>query len=61
VKSVSDLLGNERLITYAMKAYGLDAKTESRVLVRDMLLGGITDPQSPYLKRQTLGRLRVGL
>jgi hypothetical protein len=47
VKSVGDLLGNERLITYAMKAYGLDAKTESRVLVRDMLLGGITDPQSP--------------
>jgi hypothetical protein len=46
VKSVGDLLSNERLITYAMKAYGLDAKTESRVLVRDMLLGGIIDPQS---------------
>jgi hypothetical protein len=47
VKSVGDLLRDERLITYAMKAYGLDAKTESRVLVRDMLLGGVADPQSP--------------
>ncbi len=47
VKSATDLLRNERLITYAMKAYGLDAKTESRVLVRDMLIGGVSDPQSP--------------
>ncbi|WP_274627885.1 DUF1217 domain-containing protein [Arvimicrobium flavum] len=47
VKSVGDLLRNERLITYAMKAYGLDAKAENRVLVRDMLLGGVTDPNSP--------------
>lgn len=47
VKSVGDLLRNEQLITYAMKAYGLDAKTESRTLVRDMLLGGVADPQSP--------------
>ena len=46
VKSVGDLLRDERLITYAMKAFGLDAKTESRLVVRDMLLGGTADPES---------------
>lgn len=46
VKSVGDLLRDERLITYAMKAFGLNSKTESRTLVRDMLLGGTTDPGS---------------
>jgi hypothetical protein len=47
VKSVSEFLTDERLLSYAMEAYGLDAKKESRVLVRDMLLGGIADPNSP--------------
>jgi hypothetical protein len=47
VKSVNDLLQNDRLLTYAMAAYGLDAKTEPRELVRSMLLGGISDPNSP--------------
>lgn len=47
VKSVNDLLRSDRLLTYAMAAYGLDAKTEPRDLVRDMLLGGVGDPNSP--------------
>ncbi|MCV0393741.1 MAG: DUF1217 domain-containing protein [Rhizobiaceae bacterium] len=46
VKSVGDLLRNERLLTYAMAAYGLDAKKEPRDLVRNMLLGGAADPNS---------------
>ncbi len=47
VKSVNDLLLDNRLLTYAMGAYGLDAKKESVVKVRDMLLGGVSDPNSP--------------
>jgi len=30
-----------------MAAFGLDAKTESPVTVRDMLAGGVSDPNSP--------------
>ena len=47
VKTVNDLLLDNRLLTYAMGAYGLDAKTESLAKVRDMLLGGVSDPNSP--------------
>jgi len=47
VKSVNDLLQDNRLLTYAMGAYGLDAKKEPLARVRDMLLGGVSDPGSP--------------
>jgi hypothetical protein len=47
ITSAGDLLRDERLLTYAMEAYGLDAKTVPRELVRDMLLGGLSDPNSP--------------
>lgn len=47
VKTVNDLLLDKRLLTYAMTAYGLDAKKEPLDRVRTMLLGGVSDPSSP--------------
>lgn len=47
VKSVDDLMSNDRLLTYAMAAFGLDAKTEPPARVRQMLEGGVSDPVSP--------------
>jgi hypothetical protein len=47
VTSIIDLLGDKRLLTFAMTAFGLDAKTESPVKIRDMLAGGVSDPNSP--------------
>ncbi|MGP2493657.1 DUF1217 domain-containing protein [Mesorhizobium sp. PUT5] len=47
VKSVNDLLSDKRLLSYAMSAYGLDAKTVSVDRVRTMLTGGVSDPYSP--------------
>ena len=47
VKSVDDLMGDNRLLTYAMAAFGLDAKTEPPARVRAMLEGGVSDPDSP--------------
>lgn len=47
VTSIIDLLGDKRLLTFAMAAFGLDAKTESPIKVRDMLAGGVSDPNSP--------------
>ena len=50
VKSIDDLMGNSRLLTYAMAAFGLDAETEPAATVRAMLEGGVTDPNSPVNK-----------
>ncbi len=47
VKSIDDLMGNDRLLTYAMAAFGLDADAEPPATVRAMLEGGVTDPNSP--------------
>ena len=47
VKSIDDLMGNDRLLTYAMAAFGLDADAEAPATVRAMLEGGVTDPNSP--------------
>lgn len=50
VKTIDDLMGNDRLLTYAMAAFGLDAQSEPAETVRAMLEGGITDPDSPANK-----------
>ena len=50
VKSVDDLMGDPRLLTYAMAAFGLDATTEPAATVRAMLEGGVSDPNSPANK-----------
>lgn len=50
VKSIDDLMTNKPLLTYAMAAYGLDAETEPLERVRQMLEGGVSDPDSPANK-----------
>ncbi|MBN9220843.1 MAG: DUF1217 domain-containing protein [Mesorhizobium sp.] len=50
VKSIDDLMGNSRLLTYAMAAFGLDSETEPAATVRAMLEGGVSDPNSPANK-----------
>ncbi|MBZ9999800.1 MULTISPECIES: DUF1217 domain-containing protein [unclassified Mesorhizobium] len=50
VKSIDDLMGDSRLLTYAMAAFGLDAKTEPAATVRAMLEGGVSDTNSPANK-----------
>ena len=47
VKSVDDLMGDQSLLTYALSAFGLDPATETPERIRQMLEGGVTDPQSP--------------
>lgn len=50
VKSIDQLLGNERLLTYALAAYGLDSFEEDRDNLRMLLEGGTRDPASPANK-----------
>ena len=50
VKSIDDLMKDQRLLTFAMAAYGLDASTETPKTIRTMLEGGVSDPQSPANK-----------
>lgn len=46
VKSVDDLMSNNRLYTYALAAFGLDSTTEDKDLIRQVLEGGVRDPDS---------------
>jgi hypothetical protein len=48
--SIDDLLHNKRLLNFALYAYGLDAATEKQQTIRQMLEGGVTDPDSPANK-----------
>lgn len=47
VKSIDDLMADKRLLTYAMAAFDLDAATEKPERIREMLEGGVADPDSP--------------
>lgn len=50
MKSIDDLMGNERLLAYSMAAFGLDAAKEPSETIRAMLEGGVSDPDSPANK-----------
>ena len=50
VKSIDDLLADTRLLYVAMGAFGLDATKETPARIREMLEGGVTDPDSPANK-----------
>lgn len=50
VKSIDDLMGDSRLLMYAMAGFGLDSTTEPPEKVRAMLEGGVSDPNSPANK-----------
>jgi hypothetical protein len=40
-------MADDRLLSYAMAAFGLDAGTEDPAVVRQMLEGGVSDPLAP--------------
>ena len=44
VKSVNDLLGNYRLLSYALSAYGLGDQVNNKALVRKVLQQGASSP-----------------
>jgi hypothetical protein len=46
VKTVSDLVNNYQLFSYAMTAYGLGSMTYAKGMITKLLEGGITDPQA---------------
>jgi hypothetical protein len=46
VKSVSDLVGNYRLLSYALNAYGLGDQINSTGLITKVLEGGVSNPKS---------------
>jgi hypothetical protein len=46
VKSVDDLLGNYRLYSYAMKAYGLEDMTYAKAFMKKVLESDLTDSKS---------------
>jgi hypothetical protein len=50
VQSIDDLMGDQRLLDYAMATFGLDAETEPPETVRQMLEGGVSDTESPANK-----------
>ena len=46
VKSISDLVGNYRLLSYALNAYGLGDQINARGLITKVLEGGVSNPKS---------------
>ena len=47
IQSIDDLMADKRLLNYALAAYGLDPSLETPARVRQMLEGGVADPESP--------------
>ena len=47
VQSVDDLMADSRLLYVAMGAFGLDSTVETPERIREMLEGGVADPESP--------------
>ena len=52
ITSIEGLIANERLLTYAMAAYGLDSATENLDYIEELLAGGVRDPDSPANKQE---------
>ncbi len=46
VKTVDDLVGNYRLLSYALNAFGLGDQINSTALIKQVLAGGVSDPKS---------------
>lgn len=47
IASIEALMKDQRLLTYAMAAYGLDSATEDMDYIEELLAGGVRDPKSP--------------
>ncbi len=58
VKSIDDLMGDSRLLTIALGAFGIDAKKETPERIREMLEGGVSNPDSPANKLAAAGDKR---
>ncbi len=52
VTSIEALMSNQRLLTYAMAAYGLDSAAIDPDYVEELLAGGVRDPNSPANKAE---------
>ena len=50
LESIDDLMADKRLLNFALSSYGLDAANEKPEIVRQMLEGGVSDPESPANK-----------
>src|ERR1700761_8515413 len=46
VKSIADLVGNYRLLSYALNAYGLGDQINATGLITKVLEGGVSNPKS---------------
>jgi hypothetical protein len=46
VTSISQFVGNYRLLSYALDAYGLGDQINSTALIKQVLQGGVTNPKS---------------
>ena len=46
VKSAADLVGNYRLLSYALQAYGLGDEINSTALIKQVLEGGVKNPKA---------------
>ena len=44
--SAADLVGNYRLLSYALNAYGLGNQINSTALIQKVLQGGVSNPKS---------------
>src|SRR5690606_13076663 len=47
VESIDDLLGDPRLLDYAMRAFRIEGLELGRAELARLLEGGVTDPESP--------------
>src|SRR6202012_3825698 len=46
VKSIGDLIGNYRLLSYALNAYGLGDQINAKGLITKVLEGGVSNPKA---------------
>lgn len=46
VTSIQDFVGNYRLLSYALDAYGLGNQVNNTALIREVLEGGVSNPKS---------------
>ncbi|MEO4001546.1 DUF1217 domain-containing protein [Mesorhizobium sp. CAU 1732] len=47
ITSIDQFLDNDRMLTFALQAFGLEASLSDKKLIRQMLEGGTSDPKSP--------------
>jgi hypothetical protein len=55
VQSIQDLVGNYRLLSYALNAYGLGDQINAKGLITKVLEGGVSNPKSSVSFRGGLG------